>query len=37
LHSGEPVEFVRSVYRGDRCKVVTRLSRQVKLGGQGGK
>ncbi len=35
LHSGEPVEFVRSVYRGDRCKVVTRLSRQVKLGGRG--
>jgi GntR family transcriptional regulator len=36
LHSGEPVEFVRSVYRGDRCKVVTRLSRQVKLVGEGG-
>lgn len=36
LHNGEPVEFVRSVYRGDRCKVVTRLSRQVKLGGEGG-
>jgi len=36
LHSGEPVEFVRSVYRGDRCKVVTRLSRQVKLGGRRG-
>ncbi len=36
LHNGEPVEFVRSVYRGDRCKVVSRLSRQVKLGGEGG-
>jgi GntR family transcriptional regulator len=35
LHRGEPVEFVRSVYRGDRCKVVTRLSRQVKLGTEG--
>jgi hypothetical protein len=35
LHSGEPVEFVRSVYRGDRCKVVTRLSRPVKLGREG--
>jgi len=34
LHSGEPVEFVRSVYRGDRCKVVTRLSRQAKVGGE---
>lgn len=31
LHNGEPVEFVRSVYRGDRCKVVTRLSRQMKV------
>jgi GntR family transcriptional regulator len=36
LQSGEPIEFVRSVYRGDRCKVVTRLSRQFKLGGEGG-
>lgn len=32
LHNGEPVEFVRSVYRGDRCKIVTRLSRQPQLG-----
>jgi GntR family transcriptional regulator len=34
LKGGEPVEFVRSVYRGDRCKIVTRLSRQVKVGGE---
>ena len=32
LLSGEPVEFVKSVYRGDRCKVVNRLTRQVRLG-----
>jgi GntR family transcriptional regulator len=31
LFSGEPVEFVKSVYRGDRCKVVNRLTRQTKL------
>jgi GntR family transcriptional regulator len=37
LHNGEPIEFVRSVYRGDRCKIVTRLSRQPKPGGNGGK
>jgi GntR family transcriptional regulator len=37
LHNGEPVEFVRSVYRGDRCKIVSRLSRKIKLGGEGGK
>lgn len=36
LHSGEPVEFVRSVYRGDRCKIVTRLSRQGQVGVEGG-
>ena len=36
LHSGEPVEFVRSVYRGDRCKIVTRLSRPVQLGVERG-
>lgn len=29
--SGEPVEFVKSTYRGDRCKVVNRLTRQNKL------
>jgi GntR family transcriptional regulator len=34
--SGEPVEFVKSAYRGDRCKVVSRLMRQSKLeGGKG--
>lgn len=32
LKDGQPVEFVRSVYRGDRCKIVTRLSRQLKTG-----
>ena len=31
LLSGEPVEFVKSVYRGDRCKVVNRLTRQPRL------
>jgi GntR family transcriptional regulator len=31
LRSGQPVEFVISVYRGDRCTVVNRLSRQVKI------
>jgi GntR family transcriptional regulator len=29
LRQGKPVEFVKSTYRGDRCKVVNRLSRQV--------
>lgn len=29
LHNGEPVEFVKSVYRGDRCRVVNRLTRRV--------
>lgn len=29
LDTGEPAEFVRSVYRGDRCKVVSRLVRPV--------
>lgn len=28
LQGGEPVEFVKSTYRGDRCKVVNRLTRQ---------
>lgn len=36
MQSGEPVEFVRSVYRGDRCKIVTRLSRQGQLSVEGG-
>jgi len=34
--NGEPVEFVKSAYRGDRCKVVSRLIRQSKIeGGRG--
>lgn len=28
LQDGQPVEFVKSTYRGDRCKVVNRLTRQ---------
>jgi GntR family transcriptional regulator, N-acetylglucosamine utilization regulator len=28
VRSGEPVEFVKSVYRGDRYKIVNRLTRQ---------
>ena len=35
LRSGEPVEFVNSVYRGDRCKVVNRLTRRLGLGAEG--
>lgn len=35
FRSGEPVEFVKSVYRGDRCRVVNRLIRQPRLGGEG--
>lgn len=31
LHNGQPIEFVKSIYRGDRCKVVNRLTRQIKL------
>jgi len=31
LHNGEPVEFVKSTYRGDRCKVVSRLTRQLEI------
>ena len=30
LADGKPVEFVSSTYRGDRCKVVSRLVRQKK-------
>lgn len=36
FRSGEPVEFVKSVYRGDRCRVVNRLMRQPGLGAEGG-
>ncbi|HEY6943654.1 MAG TPA: GntR family transcriptional regulator [Candidatus Acidoferrum sp.] len=35
FRSGEPVEFVKSVYRGDRCKVVNRLTRRLGLGAEG--
>lgn len=35
FRSGEPVEFVKSVYRGDRCRVVNRLIRQPSLGAEG--
>jgi len=31
LHDGQPVEFVKSTYRGDRCKVVNRLTRQIEV------
>jgi len=33
IQSGRPVEYVKSVYRGDRYKLVNRLTRQA--GGQG--
>jgi GntR family transcriptional regulator, N-acetylglucosamine utilization regulator len=33
LHDGQPVEFVKSTYRGDRCKVVNRLTRQPEIAG----
>jgi GntR family transcriptional regulator len=29
LRDGQPVEFVKSTYRGDRCRVVNRLTRQI--------
>ncbi|HMI50166.1 MAG TPA: GntR family transcriptional regulator [Candidatus Saccharimonadales bacterium] len=35
LHDGRPIEFVRSVYRGDRCKLVNRLTRQPEIGSLG--
>jgi DNA-binding GntR family transcriptional regulator len=35
FRSGEPVEFVKSVYRGDRCRVVNRLTRRFQLGAEG--
>jgi len=34
IQSGRPVEYVKSVYRGDRYKLVNRLTRQD--GGEGG-
>jgi len=36
LFTGEPVEFVKSTYRGDRCKVVTRLTRPATVDRKGG-
>ena len=35
LADGKPVEFVSSTYRGDRCKVVSRLTRVGKLTVKG--
>jgi DNA-binding GntR family transcriptional regulator len=37
FRSGEPIEFVKSVYRGDRCRVVNRLIRHPILGAEGSK
>lgn len=31
VHSGKPVEFVKSVYRADRYKIVNRLTRSKKM------
>jgi GntR family transcriptional regulator len=31
LHTGQAIEFVKSIYRGDRCKVVNHLTRQLKI------
>ncbi|PYU56633.1 MAG: hypothetical protein DMG55_23185 [Acidobacteria bacterium] len=31
LHNGQPIEFVESTYRGDRCKVVNRLTRHLEI------
>lgn len=31
LLNGQPIEFVKSTYRGDRCKVVNRLTRQLEV------
>jgi GntR family transcriptional regulator len=30
-HNGKPIEFVKSTYRGDRCKVVNRLTRELEI------
>jgi GntR family transcriptional regulator len=35
LADGTPVEFVKSVYRGDRCKVVSRLTRTSRIEEDG--
>src|SRR5256884_486428 len=31
LHNEQPIEFVKSIYRGDRCRVVNRLTRQLEI------
>lgn len=31
LRTGQPIEFVKSAYRGDRCRVVSRLTRQLEI------
>jgi GntR family transcriptional regulator len=35
LADGTPVEFVKSVYRGDRCKMVSRLTRKDRIEEKG--
>lgn len=35
VHNGQPVEYVKSTYRGDRFKIVNRLTRQ-EVKGEGG-
>ena len=35
LHNGQPIEFVKSTYRGDRCKITNRLTRQDKANSVG--
>ncbi len=35
VHSGKPVEFVKSVYRADRYKIVNRLTRSRKTVSEG--
>ncbi|HEV2617240.1 MAG TPA: GntR family transcriptional regulator [Candidatus Acidoferrales bacterium] len=35
VHSGKPVEFVKSIYRADRYKIVNRLTRSRKTASEG--
>ena len=35
IHSGKPVEFVKSIYRADRYKIVNRLTRSRKIASEG--
>jgi GntR family transcriptional regulator len=37
VHSGQPVEYVRSIYRGDRYKIVNRLSQNHRGNSGRGK